>query len=437
MQGSVFAVNWFESRIPGTLPGMKVVVIDVSRLHLGYVGCYGNEWIATPNLDRLAAEGVVFDQHYADDPGGRGAERTCWTGRHRFPFPGEVGDRPAEALPSLVQLLEEQGMPFALVAPSPADESTGDDPSSALERTLPCAVAAVDRLADREHWLVWVDLPPLVPPWHIPEDFLRQYFAGETDAEEPPLEPWPDPGPGPLDGEDDVVHERLQNTYAAAVTYLDDQLGVLLDDLEQRGLAEELLVCVTADRGLALGEHGIVGDGRPWPHEEVIHLPLILRLPGAAEAGRRVFALTQPVDLLPTFLEAFGLPVPPWTHGHSLWPLLRGAAEQMRSYACAGMRVGDAIEWALRTPDWGFILPEATEADPAPRRPQLYVKPDDRWEVNNVLQHHLDLADHLEQTLRGFVQATRRPGPLQAPELREEEMEMAQAEDSSDPGGEA
>jgi hypothetical protein len=56
-----------------------------------------------------------------------------------------------------------------------------------------------------------------------------------------------------------------------------------------------------------------------------------------------------------------------------------------------------------------------------PRGPQLYVKPDDRWEVNDVRQHHLEVAEHLEDVLRGFVSATRRPGPLLAPELRDVE----------------
>lgn len=52
-----------------------------------------------------------------------------------------------------------------------------------------------------------------------------------------------------------------------------------------------------------------------------------------------------------------------------------------------------------------------------PRRPRLYVKPDDRWEVNDVIQHHLELGDALEQTLRCFAEAARRPGPLQVPDL--------------------
>src|SRR5208337_2915755 len=62
---------------------MKVLVVVAGGLHLGYLGCYGNLWIETPCLDRLAAEGIVFDQHYADCPASN--FRTSWTGRYCFP----------------------------------------------------------------------------------------------------------------------------------------------------------------------------------------------------------------------------------------------------------------------------------------------------------------------------------------------------------------
>jgi hypothetical protein len=47
---------------------MKILVIEVAGLHLGYLGCYGNDWVATPNLDRIAVDGIVFDWHIADQP---------------------------------------------------------------------------------------------------------------------------------------------------------------------------------------------------------------------------------------------------------------------------------------------------------------------------------------------------------------------------------
>jgi arylsulfatase A-like enzyme len=402
---------------------MNALMLEVPALHLGYLGCYGNEWVATPALDRLAAQSIVFDWHMADslDP-----LPSDWTGRYSFPGPGEDAAREDHPTHGLNALLRAAGIRFTHVGPSPRAEGAAD--GTALERTLEAALVALDDLRGAERWLLWAELPPLVPPWELPEDFRDRYFtrAPEEDSEEGegPPEPLLDPPGGPLDAEDFELWERIQLTYAGVVSYLDTSLGVFLEELGR--LPEEPLLILTARRGLALGEHGILGDERPWLHDEVIHLPLIVRLPGGAEAGRRIAALTQPADLYATLLETFGLPVPETAHGRSLWPLLRGEAEQVRPYACAGWERGGAVEWALRTPAWGFLLPVLVPPGDRPREPHLYVKPDDRWEVNDVRQHHLELVDHLEGVLRGFVAAARRPGPLAAPALRDVEAELAQ-----------
>src|SRR5262245_14168924 len=89
---------------------MKILVLNAGGLHLGYLGCYGNEWVATAALDGLAAVGVVFDQHYADRPG---SSRSCWTGRYDFPSPQTA--EPLAPAPDLRALLEASGVPFVHV----------------------------------------------------------------------------------------------------------------------------------------------------------------------------------------------------------------------------------------------------------------------------------------------------------------------------------
>lgn len=423
---------------------MKILVLAAGNFHLGYVGCYGNDWIATPTLDRLAARGVVFDQHHADRPDAAGARRAWRTGCHGFPTL-QSADAASPPPADLVSLLRHHGIATALVtdprSPAPAEFREGWDHVQQvagdgwdMNQTRRSVGQALARLKGRDRWLLWVELPPLAPPWQMPEEFLGPYF-GEAQTEEDQdaetegeagssLEPLLDPRVGPIDLEDDVTFLRLQRTYAAAVSWLDEGLGELLEAVEAKCSADELTVVFTADRGLPLGEHGIVGEVQPWLHEELIHLPFIIRLPGDAEAGRRVNALTQPTDLLPTVLDWLKIPVPE-VHGHSLLPLLRGDVEQLRPYACAGLEVDGAVEWGLRTPEWWFLLPVWLEPGDRPRAAQLYVKPDDRWEQNNVLQHYLELTEHLEQTLRGFAEATRQPGPLRPPELRDIEAELA------------
>jgi arylsulfatase A-like enzyme len=399
---------------------MKVLVVNACALHLGYIGCYGNEWIETPNLDRLAAEGVVFDQHYADNPGAstRSCGRACLTGRYQLPVPADADSRgESDTMPPDFSLENLSSAQFRLIDSGRVGFSDREEVPR-WEQTFQAALSGLDQLAAKDRWLIWVDLPSLAPPWQVPDEFLERCFPRGAAEEEEPLTPWLDPPSGPLDTADATDLERLQNTYAAVVTFFDDQLGRLLEGLDELGLKEQVLVCVTSAKGLALGEHSMIGEFQPWLHDEVIHLPLLVRLPGGAEAGRRVAALTQPVDLPPTFLEALDVPIPPGLHGQSLWPLLRGEKEQVRAYACSGWRMGEQTEWALRTPEWAFLLPQGWPSGEPHRKPQLYVKPDDRWEVNNVIQHHLELAEHLEETLMAFVRAAAQPGPLQERQVK-------------------
>src|SRR5262245_17735935 len=84
---------------------MRALVLVPRGFHLGHAGCYGNDWIATPALDRLAAEGVVFDQHFADRPDPAGACRAWRSGMYPFPpLPGEQPLTPPEQ-PDLLALL--------------------------------------------------------------------------------------------------------------------------------------------------------------------------------------------------------------------------------------------------------------------------------------------------------------------------------------------
>jgi hypothetical protein len=268
---------------------------------------------------------------------------------------------------------------------------TAEGDGTALERTLETAVEALDKLKRREHWLLWVELATLLPPWDLPDDFRDKYFEeeedgaeledadGESEATAAALEPILDPASGLLSPPGDETWQRLMRTYAGAVAYLDAGLELLFEELRERRLLDKVLLIVTSDHGIPLGEHGMVGECRPWLYRERCHLPLVIRLPGSAEAGR--------------------------------------AVERIRDYACAGLQLGECVEWALWTPEWSLLLPLRTTKGDPPRGAQLFVQPDDRWEINDLRQHHMELAEGLEQTLRGFVAAASTPGPLAPPAL--------------------
>jgi arylsulfatase A-like enzyme len=358
---------------------MKILVIEAAGLHLGYLGCYGNDWVATPNLDRLAVQGIVSDWHFADQP--ELAITTPWqsrsvgTGCYAFPgAPPLVSDLPR--MPRIVR----------------------------CDKLTRFGADALQAAQANDRWL-WLEGPSLLPPWDLEDEMLDAYFD-EDDVEEG-LTAWTDPQLELVTlNEAEVL--QLQNSYAAAVTVFDAQLGELLEAID----LEDTLLCVTARAGLPLGEHGMIGAPRPWLYDELVHVPLLLRRPNAENAGMRVAALTQPVDLLPTFLEALGQPASA-LHGRSLWPLIRGEVEELRPYAVASMRVEDQESWLLRSADWAFH-----RAKNVGQPLQLFVKPDDRWEVNNLVQQQGELADGMNAALGAFAEVIRRPGALVYPTIR-------------------
>jgi arylsulfatase A-like enzyme len=434
---------------------MKVLVIVARGLQAGALGCYSNLWVQTPHLDGLAAGGVVFDRHLADAADAEGARRAWRSGRYHLPQPvGQAFEPDARPVrlecltcsADLLRALRTKGIHTHLILdasrPAPADfvadwqvveevAAEGEEPG--LERAVEAAGAALADLAGREDWLLWVDLGTALPPWNVPEEFQEPYQLEAVSAEEEEgeglpeeeseeaelLPPLSEVEEGPIDPEDDDFFLRLHNGYAAAVSYLDAGVGEVLGSLAETA-GDDVIVLFTSDRGLALGEHGMVGSVRSWLHEEVVHVPLVVRLPSGAEAGVRVAVLTQNVDLACTLAGLFGVSLE-GAHGHDLIPLARGAGGEVRPYACSGLRVGEAEEWALRTPEWVLLLPGRGAAGDPQRMPQLYVKPDDRGEVNNVVQHHLDFAEGLERTLRGFLAVAAGPGPLVVPPLPERE----------------
>ena len=224
------------------------------------------------------------------------------------------------------------------------------------------------------------------------------------------VEPWTDPPAGWFDADDMPSRELLHRTFAAAVTTFDADFGRLWKTLERLGWLGVANVVLTADRGTPLGEHGVVGLHRPWMHEELIHLPLVVRLADGRQAGRRVAALTQPPDLTATLLEWAGIPVPDGIDGVSLAAACCGESLPDR-VAAGGLDLDGHREWYVRTAEWHLVMPaeRATDGDD-PRPAMLFAKPEDRWEQNDLRAAHADLADELLARLAEAVPRVTGPG---------------------------
>jgi arylsulfatase A-like enzyme len=403
---------------------MNVVILTARGLQASALGCYGNALAATPTLDGLAAQGVVFDRHYADATDPAGVRRAWRDGRFHLPDP-ESAAEPADG-DDLIARLKQQGVFTCLIVddsrPAPAAFEEGWDEvnrAACFETAVETARDRLPELRRMDSWLLWVDFGAPLPPWDPPEEFGAMHFdvtrpddeEGDDQPAAEPLTPLTDvkEGEGEVEGEGDANDEtlflRMTRSYAAAVTYLDDGIGRILGSLSEE--ETEPVIVFTSDRGVALGEHGAVGGTRP--HAEVVHVPLIVRLPGGEEAGRRVDSLSQAVDLAATLADVFEVELPS-AHGGSLLPLVYGEAESVRPYACSGGGVGPAAEWSIRTLQWAYM----SAADPSVP-PRLYVQPDDLHEVNDVRHHHQEWPEALQRTLRAILRACRAPGPFVPP----------------------
>lgn len=447
---------------------MRAIVIVLNRARPDFIGAYGAEAVATPNLDRLAAEGIVFDQHFAERPSVAGARRAWNTGCLGQPStlrrPIGLAERLWQAQIRSVLVGGEQcpsrRTPFAegwettlWLRKSRLAEI---NQPTMVDGTLQLAVDWLENHGSRDRWCLWVEVDALRPPWD-PAEFADGASAPEEP--EPPSDGLPLAEPDELVkdaalmaearpprvpaelAEDEVAvaepcfdfrpglfrnpekaKRRLrgyQEAYGGVMAYVDDLLGQFMTLLRELELQDQTLLIVTSDVGLPLGEHGLVGDGRPWLHEELVHLPLIIRMPGAQGAGRRVQQLTQPLDLPATLADWLRFDWnPACGQGLSWLPILEGKRTKLRDYVCSRLRRGALEEWSIRTHHWRLILPKDTEENTRVR--QLYLKPDDRWEVNNVAAQHPDVADHLELALRQYVATAWRDPLVAPPPLRED-----------------
>ncbi|KPK81651.1 MAG: sulfatase [Gemmatimonas sp. SM23_52] len=124
---------------------------------------------------------------------------------------------------------------------------------------------------------------------------------------------------------DDLVrwkYQRYIKDYLSTIASIDDNLGRVLDYLDETGLANNTVVVYTSDQGFFLGDHGWF-DKR-WMYEESLRIPLVVRWPGVVRPGSQNWDLVQNLDFAATFLDAAGVQVPSAIQGRSLLPLLRG-----------------------------------------------------------------------------------------------------------------
>lgn len=304
--------GWRAGRPPAAHSG-PIIVISIDTLRADRLPAYGYRQVATPAIDALAADGVVFESAWAHSPLTLPSHASLFTGR--LPFEHGVRDNQGFTLkagtPTLASLLAERGFATAgFISAYVLRRETGIAGGfAAYDDTLPAtsperATGEVQRdgsqtLAAAERWLAG----RTDGRWFL---FLHLYEPHS------PYEP-PD------------RFRHIRDPYDGEIAYADEVVGRLIATLKQRGDYERAIIVLLADHGEGLGDHGEMEHGI-FLYSETTKVPLVVKLPGGREAGRRVAQPVQHIDLLPTLLEEIGAPVPAVLEGRSLVPALGGAA---------------------------------------------------------------------------------------------------------------
>jgi arylsulfatase A-like enzyme/uncharacterized membrane protein YozB (DUF420 family)/tetratricopeptide (TPR) repeat protein len=324
--GVIVYLMLYQTAGSGRIAGGPVVFISIDTLRADRLPLYGSTRIKTPNIDRLAADGVVFENAYAHSPQTLPSHTSILSGA--LPFEHGVRDNIGFTVKRdqrfLQHYLKEAGYATGgFVSAYVLREQTGINQGfDRFDDKLPPAspeepLGQVQRGGERTvaAAIGWVDEQARAGGEHSSQFFL---FTHIYEPHTPYAPPERFTRPDPYDGE---------------VEYADEIVGRLLDHLRAKNIYDDATIVLFADHGEGLGDHGEEEHGI-FLYRETTRVPLVIKLPGSRGAGRRIATPVQHIDLVPTVLDELGRlkttgsveagPSRPALRGRSLMPLLEG-----------------------------------------------------------------------------------------------------------------
>jgi arylsulfatase A-like enzyme len=369
---------------------MNVFFIIIDSLRQDHLGCYGNEWIRTPNIDAFALDSVVFENMY---PGGLftiPVRTEFYTGNYT------LHNRPWSALNNydvtLAEILDEHDYvngfitdvyhyfkpngnlhrgfhSWEFIRGQEADTYRSAPHGKNLDEYMKYAMKGdmIHRMIDqylrntskfeKESEYFGAQVFGRASEWINENAGAHKRIFMTVDCFDP-HEPWDPPQPydtmytdpnyrgpklihpkyGPVDWMTEAELEYVRGLYAGEVTFVDRWFGRFIDQLKELNLLNASLVIVVSDHGHPHGDHGTIMKSAPNLYSELVKVPFMVRFPDKKYAGKRLDAIAQFVDIAPTILDFLGftdsLEV---MQGKSLLSLIRSEVESIREVARIGV----------------------------------------------------------------------------------------------------
>ncbi len=416
------------------------VLFIISDQHKRAVtGCYGDPIVRTPNIDRLAAEGVRFDRAYCQSPLCGPSRSSIMTGTHCHTCRGVTHTQPAPMLemPTLGSVFraagyvtgalgkmhirgesdtrdlgfDERALRYYTYEYRDYVEAVGaenvdkynayrlgsgagrrdvynpDNAPIQMDEPLMYDALVVERCIDfmtrhrGERFFLWAGLEKPHPEWYAPAEYHAMYDPAamvlpETLREQP--EGIPAHTLEKLYRSDGRTDEQVRGclaAYYANVSYLDAKVGELLAALGRLGLAEKTIVVYTTDHGEHLFEHGMVQ--KHCFYESAVAVPLVMACPNVLPVGAEREHVVSLVDLFPTLGDLTGLEPPAGLEGESLLDVIDGRADTAERAAFSEFYSWGPAERMIRTEKWKYVHTDG-EVD------QLYDEANDPLERENL-----------------------------------------------------
>jgi len=375
-------------------PDVFVVVLDAASSF--YFGTYGDVHGTSPNLDRFAGDSVVFDQAYSQSATTTPSTASLLTGVRVMTHRTSGKSVLPEQFETVAELFGAHGYTsIALISnPHAGAPELGLDrgydeavmlyaaealhPDRKIEKSSRFGVVlpedideAIGEFLPRFHGSATYGYFHYLQP-HKPYDAPMRYLDAIADASEACL---CDDTPCRCGDSDwDTLHEmflqanetgiaspstvgHIKARYRANIRYVDESVGRLFEGLREQGLYDEALIVVLSDHGDAFFGHQNFGHNRTL-YDDMVRIPLLMKFPASSGVKpRRLSALVETVDIVPTIFDFLGFEMSPQWEGESLWPLIAGSeSEPGPAHREVVLATNRLDRQAIRVEDFKYIV---------------------------------------------------------------------------------
>ncbi len=414
----------------------NIVLITLDALRPDHLSCYGYERKTSPNIDRLAEEGILFTQAIAQSSHTYCSIPSIIFSRYlpfyeiNFNVDSEIRYRVKKNVTSLIEILRDSGYTVGLFLRKSGNLFSIYLGVSAYANEI--VIALNNRCKDSEsltHWalkfierskntpfFIWIFYyPPHAP--YIPPPYLQDLFIGDSIykkqikeydmlsissemyhsfGREIPMEAY-------LEPHKEYAYYIAQ--YDGYIRYIDELIGRIINELKKLNLYKDTLIIINSDHGELMGEHGRYFCHGELLYEPLIKVPLIMRYKSFPQ-GEKISTQIELIDLVPTILDILDISIPETFQGESFLDVILGKRNKHKKYAFS---ILEDYRISLRTSKYKLIknirsTPFEEKLNLKPPKYELYNIQNDSLEINNVSQKYPEIVKEFEKVLKEFME---------------------------------